>query len=180
MVPTINVLQSPLDKTAVHSDPLGLEPIPEDRRQRFLRFRLSGENRTLLPLQNIAEVRYLETAEILPVPEISSSVLGVCNWRGEILWLADLNALIGDSPLWLQNPLLEQPVAIVVQSAQKSVGLVVEQVDDIELLDPTSIRQQTDIYSPTLASFIVGYLPDHKGTVLDSIAIVECLLQELS
>lgn len=180
MAPTINVLQSPREETAVHSDPLGLEPIPEDTRQRFLRFRLAGENRTLLPLQNIAEVRYLETADILPVPEISSSVLGVCNWRGEILWLADLNALIGDSPLWRQTPLLEQPVAIVVQSAQKSVGLVVEQVDDIELLDPTSIRQQTDICSPTLAPFIVGYLPEHKGTVLDSIAIVECLLQELS
>ena len=168
-----------ITERAIQNDPLGLEPIPEDTRQRFLRIRLSGENKTLIPLQDIAEVRQLTMIEILPIPEISKSMLGVFSWRGEILWLADLNALVGDSPLWHQAPLLEEPVAIVVRSDQHSVGLVVEQVDDVELIKPESIHQQTDLCSSILATFTAGYLPNHGGTVLDIAPIVEHLLKGL-
>ncbi|MEM9265179.1 MAG: chemotaxis protein CheW [Cyanobacteria bacterium P01_F01_bin.13] len=154
-------------------DPLGLEPIPNDTRQRFLRFRLSGKNETLLPLEAIAEVRPLEIEDILPIPEISSSVLGVCNWRGELLWLIDLNMLVGDIPLWHQAPLLEEAIAIVVQLGQQSIGLIVEQVDDVELIEPELIQPQPDLCSSTLATFVAGYLPHHQGTVLDAKAIFE-------
>lgn len=174
---TTSTLQSPLQKTAAQIDPLGLEPIPDDTRQRFLQFRLLEEYKTLLPLQNIAEVQQLNTLDILPIPEISSFMLGVCNWRGEILWLADLNALVGNGSLWHQAPLLEQPVAIVVQSAEKTIGLVVEQVDDIELIEPQSICQQTDLFSPTLAPYVTGYIADYQGLVLNTTAIVDHLLQ---
>jgi len=177
MTSAISVLASSLETISAHSDPLGLEPIPDDTRQRFLRFKLAGVNGSLLPLQAIAEVKQLATADILPVPEIANSVLGVCNWRGEILWLVDLNSLMGERPLWDQVPLLEQATAIVVQSAQHSIGLVVEHVDDVELIEPELIDQQTELSSPTLAPYVTGYLPDHKGVVLDARAIVEHFLQ---
>lgn len=177
MTSAISVLESSLETISVHNDPLGLEPIPDDTRQRFLRFKLSGANGSLLPLQAIAEVKQLAIADILPVPDIANSVLGVCNWRGEILWLVDLNALIGERPLWEQVPRLEQPTAIVVQSAQHSIGLVVEHVDDLELIAPELIDQQTELSSPTLAPYVSGYLPDHKGMVLDAGAVVEHFLQ---
>lgn len=177
MTSAISVLESSLKTISAYSDPLGLEPIPDDTRQRFLRFKLSGVNGSLLPLQDIAEVKQLTTVDILPVPEIANSVLGVCNWRGEILWLVDLNALIGEPSLWDQAPLLEQPTAIVVQSAQHSIGLVVEHVDDVELIEPGLIDQQTELSSPTLAPYVAGYLPEHKGMVLDVEAIVEHFLQ---
>ncbi|MEO0394797.1 MAG: chemotaxis protein CheW [Cyanobacteria bacterium P01_A01_bin.137] len=177
MTSAISVLESSFETISTQHDPLGLEPIPDDTRQRFLRFKLSGVNGSLLPLQDIAEVRQLATADILPVPEIANSILGVCNWRGEILWLVDLNALMGERPLWDQTPLLEQPTAIVVQSARYSIGLVVERVDDVELIEPELIDQQTELSSPTLAPYVVGYLPDHKGMVLDARAIVDHFLQ---
>ena len=167
------LLQLSSEDTAIQIDPLGLEPIPDDTRQRFLRFKLAEENRTLLPLQDITEVLQLETVDILPIPDISNSILGVCNWRGEILWLADLNALVGNSPLWHQVPFLEQPAVIVVKSTKKMIGLVVQQVDDVELIEPQSIHQQTNLYSPALAPYVTGYLSDHQGTVLNTIAIVE-------
>lgn len=167
------LLQLSSEDATTQIDPLGLEPIPDDTRQRFLRFKLAEENRTLLPLQDITEVLQLATVEILPIPDISESMLGVCNWRGEILWLADLNALVGNSPLWQQVPLLDRPVVIVVQSTQKTIGLVVQQVDDVELIEPESIHQQTDLYSPALAPYVTGYLSEHEGTVLNAIAIVE-------
>ena len=65
----------------------------------------------------------------------------------------------------------------MVQSAQHSIGLVVEHVDDVELIEPGLIDQQTELSSPTLAPYVAGYLPEHKGMVLDVEAIVEHFLQ---
>ena len=177
MASIMNTLQSPLQEKLVQIDPLGLDPIPEDTRQRFLRFKLLEEHRTLLSLQAIVEVRQLTTLDILPIPEVSSSMLGVCNWRGEILWLSDLNALVGSRPLWHQASLLEQPMVIVVQRGQTTIGLVVEQVDDIELIEPQSICPKADLCTPTLAPYVMGYLADHQGVILDAAAIIEHVYQ---
>lgn len=169
-------VQSPLKEAiSTQVDPLGLSPIPDDTRQRFLRFRLLEENKSLLPLQDIAEVKTLPKTDILPVPELKNSVLGVCNWRGDILCLVDLNALLGGCPLWDQMPLLEESLVIVVQSARRSVGLVVEKVNDIELIEPESIQFHADLCSSTLAPYVTGYLPDHEGMILDADAIVRHL-----
>ncbi len=177
---TSTVTKSPpsaLQDAAALSDPLGLVPIPEDTRQRFLRFQLSSENETLLPLEVIAEVLQLEPVEILPVPEVSNCLLGVYNWRGEILWLVDLNVLVGSPPLWHQAPGLETPMVIVVESGDRKVGLVVERVDDVERVAPETLHMPTEFDSTAIAPFVMGYLPNHKGTVLDVDVIVERSLQ---
>lgn len=158
-------------------DPLGLEALPEDTRQRFLRLRLSGENATLLPLEHVAEILQLEPTEILPVPEVPNYLLGVCHWRGEILWLADLNLLVGSPPLWQQAPFLDKPIVIVVESGDRKVGLVVEQVDDVEMVAPETLHLPTEFDSTALAPFVMGYLPNHGGTGLDVDVIVERALQ---
>lgn len=170
------VNQSPLQAAAL-SDPLGLEPIPEDTSQRFLRFKLSGEYGTLLPLETVAEILQLAPVEILPVPEVPNHLLGVYNWRGTILWLTDLNALVGSSPLWQQTPFLEQSFVIVVESGERMVGLVVEHIDEVEMVAPETIHLPTDLYSTPIAPFVMGYLPNHGGNVLDVDVIVERSLQ---
>lgn len=154
-------------------DPLGLAPIPEDTRQRFLRFRLANEDEALLPLETIVEVMPLEPAEILPVPEVPAYLLGVYSWRGEIHWLVDLNALVGELPLWQQAPFLGQATVLMVESGQRRVALVVEQVNDLEMLAPDTIQVPTELYSTPLSSFVIGYLPHRGGTVLDVDVIVE-------
>lgn len=168
-----NSSQPTLQEAAALSDPLGLIPIPEDTRQRFLRFQLSGKNETLLPLEVIAEVLQLDPVEILPVPEVSGCLLGVCNWRGEILWLTDLNRLVGSPPLWHQIPGLENPMVIVVESGDRKVGLVVELVDDVELVAPETLHMPAEFDSGPIAPFVMGYLQNHEGTVLDVDVIVE-------
>ncbi|MFG6102259.1 chemotaxis protein CheW [Leptothoe sp. EHU-05/26/07-4] len=173
----VSQLQSSLQETAALSDPLGLEPIPEDTRQRFLRFKLSGENGTLLPLETIIEILQLEPVEILPVPEVPAYLLGVCHWRGAILWLTDLNVLVGSPPLWQQAPSLEKPLVIVIESGDRRVGLAVEQVDDVEMVAPETIHLPTEFDSTPIAPFVMGYLPNHGGTVLDVDVIVERSLQ---
>ena len=79
--------------------------------------------------------------------------------------------------MWHQAPLLEQAMVIVVQRAPKAIGLVVEQVDDIELIEPQSICPKTDLCAPTLAPYVTGCLANHQGVILDTVAIIEHMYQ---
>lgn len=154
------------------TDPLGLIPLPVDNRQRFLRFRLSQKNDALLPLNQILEVLHLPVEDIFPVPDVSSSILGVCSWQGETLWLIDLNHLVGHTPLCQQVQTLASLVVIVVQHDGRPLGLVVEQVIDVDLFDEEKIRMESGLCPPDLEPFVLGYCPQQGGTVLNVSAIL--------
>ena len=147
-------------------DPLLLDSRPEDSHQKFLHFSIKSEENVLLALEHITEVIRLKTAEILPVPEVSDCVLGITNWRGEMLWLVDLGKLAGDPPLFaVQGKLL--PV-IVVQAKGQSLGFAVQSIGDIELHDPTQIQPvASGLFPPKLLPLLSGYLPSKGGAVLD-------------
>lgn len=153
-------------------DPLGLTPLPVDNRKRFLRFMLSKKNDTLLPLDEILEVIQLPIEDIFPVPDMPGCILGVCSWQGETLWLIDLNHLVGHTPLCQQSQLVSPPIVIVVQSAGHSLGLVVEQVSDVDLFEEKDIQMETGLCPPSLEPFVSGYCPQQGGTVLSVASIV--------
>lgn len=178
MTSATDSIELSLKKKVFNADPLGLEPIPDDTRERFLQFKLLDTYRTLLSFQSIVEIQQLSSLDILPVPEIKSPMLGVYNWRSEMLWLADFNALVGNRPLWHGESYLEQAIVIVVQSPQATLGLVVEQVNDIELIDPAEIYQQADWHPPGLAPYIHGCLTGHQGIIFNAAAIITQLSQK--
>jgi positive phototaxis protein PixI len=156
------------------SDLLSEVPLTPDTRQRLLRFSLGREDSALLPLEQITEIFRVNPAEILPIPEMPSQVLGICNWRGEMLWLIDLNHLVGSPPLFQQEPVLAPPVIMVVQVNGQSVGLVVPQVNDIELHDLQQLQPAAaGLFPPKLLPFVLGALRGGNGTVLDATAITE-------
>lgn len=168
----------PFDSIVISSSLTQLNSVTplSESRQKFLRFALGFQERGLLPLEQIAEVLSVTIADILPVPEMPSCVLGIYNWRGKMLWLVDLNHLLDYPPL--SPP--EQSVALMVMVIQingQSIGLVVQYVKDIELYDPVHIQPATaDLFPAKLLSFILGYLPSANGLVLDSLAIARCPL----
>lgn len=173
-VPTvINATQSVFEETNPQLDPLGLTPIPEDTRQRFLRFQLSGEHGALLPLTDVMEILQLSTPAILPIPDVPMWVPGVCNWRGNMLWLIDISMVIEGTPLWKPSSSLEQPMVIVVESDEFSAGLLVEKVDDVELISAETILHLEDLNSPKSTSIAMGHLPDHGGIILDVAMILK-------
>lgn len=163
----------PLSAVETKPDPLGLIPLPVDNRQRFLRFVLSQKDDALLPLDRILEVMQLPLEDIFPVPDMSSCILGVCSWRGETLWLVDLNHLVGYAPLYQQVQMLASPIVVVVQHEGRSLGLVVEQVSDVDLFDDEAIRMESGLCPPGLEPFVLGYCPHQGGTVLNASAIVD-------
>lgn len=169
-------LDSALTTTSL--DPLTLEPLPPETRQRLLRFSLGSGDTALLPLEQIAEILRVNVAEILPVPEMPSCILGICNWQGEMLWLVDLNHLIGYPPInWAA---VASPMAIVVQVNRQSVGLVVQQVKDIELHELQQLQlAAAGLFPSRLLPFILGALPGDDGVVLDITAITQSPLWQL-
>lgn len=153
------------------------EPLPPETRQRLLRFPCWEES-ALLPLEEITEIIRLNVTEILPVPEMPNCVLGICNWRGEMLWLVDLNHLIGGKSMILATT--ANPVAMVIQVNEQAVGLVVSQVHDIELHDLQQLQSKvTGLFPSQVLPFVKGALREGRGIVLDVTAISQCPLWQI-
>ena len=147
-------------------------PLQEEYRQKFLRFSLGSQDSGLLPLEQISEVVSVTVADILPVPEMPSCVLGIYNWRGEMLWLIDLEHLVDYPPLSRQGRGLESVMAMVIQMDGQSMGLVVQDVNDIEWHDAEQLQAAAaGLFPPKLLPFVKGYLPGGNGTVLNTEAI---------
>ncbi|NWF60421.1 MAG: chemotaxis protein CheW [Fischerella sp.] len=158
-------------------DTLILDPLPPETRARLLRFPLGVQDSMLLPLEQIAEILKIDVVEILPVPEMPNCVLGICNWRGEMLWLVDFNSFVGYPSLFQLEPTSTSIAVIVVQIHNQSLGLGVQQVNDIELHDLQQLQSvPVGLFPPDLLPLIRGTLPGCSDAVLDLQDIIHCPL----
>lgn len=140
--------------------------------RKFLRFQLHLDNNLLLAVDYIQEILRLAIAQILPVPDMPEAVLGIYNWRGEMLWLVDLNALLGLTPIWaLADGALASLNAIVLRVEERNLGLVVQQVDGIESYAPQALQVSKGLFPANLAPFVEGYLREGGSIALDAQAI---------
>lgn len=170
-----------------------LEVMPrQSKQQQFLKFYLEPDTKIMLPIEQITEVLKINLAQIIPVPEMPTWVMGVHNWRGEILWMIDLGSLIGLNTWYEQeNPNLNI-IAIVLstqnteqiqeqQSEKTSIGLIITRVEDIEWCNPDLIQSPpgTAINSE-IAPFLRGYWLREDGEMiltLDGNAILATMLK---
>lgn len=155
----------------------------------FLRCQVAPDTKVLLPVQQLTEVLTISFGQITPIPHMPPWVMGVYNWRGEVLWVADLAALIGLTPWYQQGVgaaaysaiVLRIPInsAGVSDETDKTLALVVNQVQDIEWYSPDQIQSPpTSAITPQLVRFLRGYLVTHQGdlfTCLDGAAIVAAM-----
>ncbi len=135
--------------------------------QQYLAFLLESETRALLPMSQLAEVLKLPMSQIVPIPSLSTWGIGVCNWRGEILWLIDLACLLGLTP-WYQHASWTTACTVLVLTMGSDIassntdgrmlGLVVSQVDNIERLNLDAVQPPPPTNTRTqLSSFLQGY-----------------------
>ncbi|MFN6527629.1 chemotaxis protein CheW [Nostoc sp. ChiSLP03a] len=129
-----------------------------ETQQKFLSFNLGVSDTAVISLQHITEVLQVSLPEVCGVPQMPSSILGIYNWRGEMLWLVDLEAMLG-YPTISQGPnLLSKMMAIVLENKGKYLGLLVRQLIDIEWLDPKEMKPATaELFYPKLSPFLQGY-----------------------
>lgn len=152
---------------------------PNDGEQ-FLRLQLVAETTMLLPVRQLAEVLTIETHQIVPIPHLPAWVMGIYNWRGEILWMLDVGHLCGLAPWYQQSHTSVHSVAVLQiadDAKPQTLGLVVSQIEEIEWCDPTKIQPFTAVTS-RLAAFIQGYWCKPNGealAVLDGKAVMAAM-----
>jgi positive phototaxis protein PixI len=159
--------------------------------QQFLRFHLLPDTTAMLPVHQMTEVLTIPISQIVPIPHMPAWVMGVYNWRGEILWIVDLGYLLGLYPLSQQANSRSNYTAIVIHSTQqasgkqqvgsfktgrKMLGLLVNRVEDMEWCNPDSIQSPPlSAVTPELVPFLRGYWLKSNGeilVVLDSNSII--------
>jgi positive phototaxis protein PixI len=176
-----------------------------DSREQFLRLHLTADFPALLPVQQVKEVLTIPRDQIVPIPEMPAWVIGIYNWRGEILWMVDVGHLCGLTP-WYQQPAyvsMHSTVVLRVKETPKptpgkmlekmlsgepseempavmqTLGLVVNAVEDMEVCD-LSLIQSLPLSSlpPQLSTFLRGYWwksDDDMLAVLEGEAIMAAM-----
>lgn len=161
----------------------------------FLRLRLTAQLPILLPIQQLTEVLNVPENQIMPIPDLPAWIMGVYNWRGEILWMVDLGHLCGLAP-WYQQPINRAVHSAVVLNGRTSdasaksdskgaVGIVVRQVEEIESFNSKAIQPAlSTALLPDLGSkltqFATGYWQKSEHeilAILDAAAILNAMPQ---
>ncbi|MEH2160855.1 MAG: chemotaxis protein CheW [Nostoc sp.] len=148
-----------------------------ETKDKFLSFNLGVRDTAVISLQYITEVLQVSLPEICGVPQMPSCVLGIYNWRGEMLWLVDLEAMLGYPPISQGANLLSKMMAIVLENNGKYLGLLVRQLIDIEWLDSHQMKPPSaELFYPKISPFLEGYFINESEDVifnLDAMTIIQ-------
>jgi positive phototaxis protein PixI len=132
----------------------------------------------MLATDRVTEIISLTPQQIVPLPDVFPEVIGVHNWRGEVLWLVDLGYLLGTEPLFHQI-ISGNYNAFIIQHSQGAVGLVINQIKQSFWCDLTEIQLLSATQRTTkLSQCLQGYWTTPEGEtvwVLDSDAVVNIL-----
>lgn len=153
--------------------------IQESQKQQFLRFVLLPDTNLMISLPEIAAVLKIPFGQIIPIPEMPSWVIGVYNWRGEIVWMIDLGQLLGFTPWYQQSVVASNHKAVVIHPSTQDrksrtsgdlVGLIVSDVNDIELCNVNELHSPpASAVTPDLAPFLRGYWVKENGDIIVTI-----------
>jgi positive phototaxis protein PixI len=147
---------------------------------RFLHFCLNSHEDAFLPVDQIAGVVMVDKDSLLSVPEMPPYVLGITNWRGDMIWTVDLGYALGLEPLFLSH---SGSIGLIILELKEGkerqiMGLAVPEIKDIELLDPGQFQQPTlGLFRAALMPYIQGYLPTSGFPVLSGSALMAGLRQ---
>lgn len=116
-----------------------LESQQKEEMKQFLTFALTNETEAMLPTEQMVEILNLDfNHQIVSIPDLPNSVMGVHHWRQQLIWLVDCPALLGLKPLYAQN-ILNHKVIIIKHQDQK-VGIGVYEIGQIIRCQPDSNR----------------------------------------
>jgi purine-binding chemotaxis protein CheW len=106
-----------------------------------------GPQEYAILIEDVTEVAAM--VEMHTVPGSRPEILGVINRHGSVLWMIDLR-LVFDQP---RKPIDISTLFIVAQRGDTQVGLVVDEVQQVEYLDLTLLQS-----APTSSETIMGIL----------------------
>jgi positive phototaxis protein PixI len=137
----------------------------------------SNDHPLMLPTSKLVEILNLSFTQITPIPDTAAFVMGVCNWRGEVVWVVDLAFKLGFEPIYRQGFALDACNVILLQGQDMVLGLAVKKVGQMFWCDPSKVLP----IPPTLANseltgYLQGYLLAPNGEtvlVLDTDGLIQ-------
>ena len=155
--------------------------------QQFLRFRLAPnlDLETAIEIDRVTELITIPLDRVVPMPHLPPAVMGVYNWRGEILWIVDFSKLLGLKTQRSPHDNLTLKPTIVLSNLGAggeiiSLGLVVDKIEEIEWCQTELVQHLDAAQLSALAinpNLIKGYWQSITGEellVLDRQAIFNC------
>ena len=139
-----------------------------------LRFYVSPEQEFALPATGIREVLSQPPDRITPIPNASPLLLGTLNFRGRVIWVADLGQFLGE-PTLLNTDRPEIPV-IAVEDGDTMLGLAVDQIVGMDWLDADQLQTRNSA-PDSMEPFLRGeWVLDAEGSgclrLLDPVKIL--------
>jgi positive phototaxis protein PixI len=129
--------------------------------QQLLRFRLHPDLAAAIDIDCVTELINIPVDRVVPMPHLPPAVMGVYNWRGEILWIADFGKLLGlNAPQSARHSRSLQPTIVVSNLAAgttMTIGLMVAEIEEIEWCETAQIQAPTpDLLPQSLSSWVTG------------------------
>jgi positive phototaxis protein PixI len=159
---------------------LGVNPTEVSRSRqihKFLQFQLGQGDRALVEAEIVTEIITISKHDILPVPQMIYCVLGVYNWRSEMLWIVDLENLLGYPPPLLSSQKITEsdPLLVaIVQFQGHNLGLVIPKVDNIVEQDLEQFKSaSSELFPEDLLSFLKGYCTNSNNEIVMLIDVEE-------
>ena len=139
-----------------------------------LRFDVPSGNEFALIASGVREVMSVYFDRIAPIPNASPFFLGTYNWRGQVIWVADLGQFLGD--LVLVNTNQNEVSVLIVEDQELVMGFAVHTVANTEWLDISQMLPPDRDVPTAMRSFVKGVYPT-TGTasglrLLDRVAIL--------
>jgi len=149
--------------------------------EQFLTFSLVPDQQALLPTQQLLEIVKVNLSQITAIAGISTSVMGVYNWRGDVIWVVDLASLLGYKPLYAQEyeqgRFQDRCHIIFLRSQEYVLGFAVSRVGQMIRCDPNAIQTSGFTFTnPAMMKACRGYWLNGSNEtflVLDGNAIAQ-------
>lgn len=137
----------------------------------YLKFQLSQQTPTALSMSQAQEVVVLPIGRLTPMPNMPPYVMGLMNRRSKVLWVVDLARMLG-------LPFIETNVqhhdVIIIRNESASLGVIVQSVEGVVRLTPSSIQSPLGHVSGSLVPYLRGCVLQEQEIllVLDAEAIM--------
>ncbi|MGB3135414.1 MAG: chemotaxis protein CheW [Nodosilinea sp.] len=163
------------------------QAVPEEQ---YLQINLNNESPFLLPVTDLVELMKFPLNQVVPIFQMPPWVVGVYNWRGDMLWIVDLSHFFDLVPWYEQAETAAKHTVVVIQPTEASpqeklpamLGLVVSEVASIVAYPKDSIQPMPNAapLAPGVWPFLqggCGYEAGQLSWVLNSQAILAAVSQ---
>jgi twitching motility protein PilI len=131
--------------------------------ERYLKFYLTEQVPTILPMEYVQEVLMIPARRITPMPNMSECIVGLLNHRNKVVWAIDLAQVLS---LQVLDSNIAQYNVILIQINQMTLGLLVPEVQGIHYFTPDLVQSPKELVTSALIPFLQGCIVQEQELLL--------------